>query len=63
MAQQQPLILPLAASKGRSCPRLFLSHFGMNTQILPFGGVALVLGPLSLLVKIPSVLCARTKKN
>lgn len=50
MAQQQPLILPLVATKGRSHPRL-LSHFGVNTQLLPFSSIAFVLGPHSLPVK------------
>lgn len=53
MAQEKPLILPLVATKGRSYPRLFLSHFGVNTQVLPFSEIALVFGPHSLLVKYP----------
>lgn len=57
MAQQQPLILPRVAAKGRSYPRRLHSHFGVNIQVLPFSDISLVFGPCSLLLKIPRVRC------
>jgi len=53
MAQQHPLILALVVTKGISYPRLPLCHFGVNTQVPPFNGVAVVLGPHRLMVKNP----------
>lgn len=58
MAQEQPLLLSLVATKVRPYPRFCLSHFGVSAQILPFSGIALMLGPL----KIPRVLCARLRR-